>query len=600
MPECDHNPRASTPDALEGSTAVAGPKPVTAAADLGRGALDHSDAPARSGLLASLRRSISTKLLFVLLGAMVMIFSALGIANMVMARRSVETATLRSAARLSDIVVRSGSHYMMRNDRRALYEMMSTIADEPGVVRLRIINATGQISFSTEPEEINRVVDKKAEQCSGCHRNNDTLQPTSSHDRFRIYETRTQSGSPERVLAIITPIRNEPVCSNADCHAHPASQTILGVLDTHVSLAEVDAGIASINQRLVTYTGIAIVAIGIISWLFIWRMVHRPLQVLENGTRQLGKGDLGYQIEIRSDDETGQLARAFNSMSTELRDAREEITSWTRTLEGRVQDKTRELKRAHDQMMTIEKMLTIGEMAAVVAHEINNPLAGILTYSKLVKKWVNRNEITDSQKREASDCLDLIASESKRCGDLVKNLLMFSRKSPIHMETTDLNSLITRVVRLVQHRTDLLNVQVQVSTAEDLPQVVCDPSQIEQVLLALVMNAIDAMPHGGNLWLGSRVLESGEVELVVRDDGMGIPPELQPKIFEPFTTTKEVGKGVGLGCAISKGIVERHGGRIELQSELGVGTTFRVILPLDARVSEQAQAALAASTQTAP
>jgi two-component system NtrC family sensor kinase len=282
-------------------------------------------------------------------------------------------------------------------------------------------------------------------------------------------------------------------------------------------------------------------------------------------------------------------------MSRQLREAHDEITAWTHTLEGRVDQKTRELKRAHDQMMTVEKTLTIGEMAAVVAHEINNPLAGILTYAKLVKKWLQRG-IEPAQKIEAEECLDLIASESKRCGDLVKNLLTFSHRSPIHMERTDLNSVINRAVKLIQHRTDMQGVQVQVSTDAALPAIYCDGSQIEQVLLALIMNAVDAMPHGGNLWISSRLLDAAEAELTVRDDGMGIPPELLPKIFEPFTTTKEVGKGVGLGCAISKGIVERHGGRIDLKSDLGVGTTFRVYLPLDARVSETAQTALAGTT----
>ncbi len=126
---------------------------------------------------------------------------------------------------------------------------------------------------------------------------------------------------------------------------------------------------------------------------------------------------------------------------------------------------------------------------------------------------------------------------------------------------------------------------------QNLPPLQCDAAQIEQVALALVINAIDAMPHGGNLWVSTRTLPDEQIELQVRDDGVGIPPEILPRIFDPFTTTKEVGKGVGLGLAVSKGIVERHGGHIEVSSELGVGTTFRIILPLRAGHGEQAQAA---------
>jgi len=176
-----------------------------------------------------------------------------------------------------------------------------------------------------------------------------------------------------------------------------------------------------------------------------------------------------------------------------------------------------------------------------------------------------------------------VESESKRCGDLVKNLLMFSRSAPMNLEWADVNQVVDRCIRLVQHHLDLGNVQLQVETASDLPLLHCDPAQVEQVLLALVMNAIDAMPRGGNLMVRTRSLpQSRQIEIQVRDDGVGIPPDLLPRLFEPFLTTKETGKGVGLGLAISKTIVERHGGVIEVESQPGRGTTFYIFLPVDA------------------
>jgi two-component system NtrC family sensor kinase len=546
----------------------------------------------RFGTGIGLQRFISAKLVLLLVGAMAATFVTLGVLHIYTSRRTVEKTTLGQAQLMSDVIRRSTSHHMMRNDRRAIYEMMSTMADEPGVVRLRIINPEGKISFSTTPEEIEQMVDKRAELCTTCHRSAQVVSDTAS-DRSRIY--RQADGG--RVIAVITPIYNEPACSNAACHAHPANQKVLGVLDTHLSMAAADANIAQNNRWLLATVIVAIIFSVVIIWWFVWQMVHKPLTALQAGTERLASGDLGHQIDVTSSDEVGELGASFNTMSCQLLEAQTQIKAWAQTLETRVEKKTKELKRAHDQMMNVEKMLTIGEMAAVVAHEINNPLAGILTYAKLVKKWILRGITEEQTKQEACDCLDLIASESRRCGDLVKNLLVFSRKSPIHMENTDLNAIVARSMRLVQHRIDLQSIQVQSSLQQDLPLVYCDGSQIEQVLLALVMNAIDAMPHGGNLWMSTRQLPNSEIELQVRDDGMGIPPELMPKIFEPFTTTKEVGKGVGLGLAVSRGIVDRHCGRIELQSELGVGTQFRVILPLDARVSEAAQTALANASQ---
>jgi two-component system, NtrC family, sensor kinase len=266
-----------------------------------------------------------------------------------------------------------------------------------------------------------------------------------------------------------------------------------------------------------------------------------------------------------------------------LQAANEEIVDWARTLEDRVEQKTRELKRAHDHMLHVEKMASIGKMAAVVAHEVNNPLSGILTYAKLLRKWVASGRAEHEKRDEAMECLELIAAESRRCGDLVKNLLTLSRTAPMNVQSTDPRTVIDRCLLLVRHQLEQAGIELQLKLAEDLPRVPCDPAQMEQVFLALIMNAIDAMPRGGNLWIETRLSnDETEITIQVRDDGAGIAPDILPQIFEPFLTTKESGRGVGLGLAISRGIVERHNGRIEVASELGRGATFTVTLPAQA------------------
>jgi two-component system NtrC family sensor kinase len=225
-------------------------------------------------------------------------------------------------------------------------------------------------------------------------------------------------------------------------------------------------------------------------------------------------------------------------------------------------------------------MASIGKMAAVLAHEINNPLSGILTYAKLLRKYVDHADNGKDRRQEIRDSLDLIASESRRCGDLVKNLLTFSRTTPMNLQPTNVNRVIEQALRLVQHQLELTGIHVEEQLQSDLPLVPCDGAQIEQVLLALLMNAIDAMPQGGNLWITTgSAPEIHEVRIVVRDDGAGIPAHILQRIFEPFLTTKETGKGVGLGLAISHSILERHNGAIAVQSEVGKGTTFTVTLP---------------------
>jgi two-component system, NtrC family, sensor kinase len=524
--------------------------------------------------------SISTKLLVLLLGAMVVTFGLLGYLNIKLHRKHLETTTLNAAERIGDVVKRSTSFHMMRNDRNALYEMISTMADEPGMKRIRIINPEGRISFSTDPNEVNQYVDKSAEACYGCHAQAQPLARLNRPDRFRIFKA---DGS--RVLAIITPIENEPTCSNASCHAHPASQQILGVLDTNLSLASADANVVESSRQMLLYTIIAVMIISLVIWLFILQVVHKPLAKLKRGTEELAKGELGYQLNVDSTDELGQLARSFNEMSNQLLEARNENVAWTNTLEARVDMKTRELRRANDQMVQAEKMVAIGKMAAVVAHEINNPLSGILTYAKLIKKWLARGLKSEEEQKEVNESLDLIASESRRCGDLVRNLLTYSRTSPMNLGQCNVNEVVDKCMRLVQPKLEMSAVQLNLDLDPNIPKMFCDAAQVEQVLLALVMNAIDAMPHGGNLWISTHG-RGDEVEMVIRDDGMGIPKDVLPNLFEPFTTTKEIGKGVGLGLAISKGIVQRHGGTIQLESELGKGTKFTVTLPLDARTPE--------------
>jgi two-component system NtrC family sensor kinase len=228
-------------------------------------------------------------------------------------------------------------------------------------------------------------------------------------------------------------------------------------------------------------------------------------------------------------------------------------------------------------------MASIGKLAATVAHEINNPLFGILTYARLVLRELLKHDLPGRD--ELAEQLQTIERESKRCGELVKNLLTFSRQAPSHRESNDLNTVVHRASVLVKHKLDMQNIRLEEKLAPDLPPVECDANQIQQVILVLMVNASEAMPKGGALEVSTSLDPGAEQGVVrVKDTGCGIAEDVLPRIFDPFFTTKEDQNRTGLGLAVAHSIVEQHAGDISVRSTPGEGTEFTVRLPVAAAV----------------
>ena len=527
--------------------------------------------------MRSLTKSLATKLTACLVGSVVLLFGVLGYLNLRFHRQHLEEMVFQSADRISDLIRRSLRYSMLRDQREEVFQIINTIGNQPGISKIRIFNKEGKITFSTDRQELGQYVDKKAEACYACHAQAQPLARLDRPDRMRIYVGRNG----ERVLGLITPIYNEPDCANATCHAHSAPGTrVLGVLDADLSLAPVDRSLAARQEKLAIITGFAILAVSLISVYLVWVMVRKPVRALAEGTELVASGDLDHKIPVTSADELGSLADSFNNMTTELKKAREENLDWTRTLEQRVDQKTHELERAHKHLTQAEKMVSLGKLAAVVAHEINNPLAGILTYTKLISRMADKGFNGSTRLTEAKSYLHFIEGESRRCGTIVRNLLTFARQAPLNPQKNDLNTIVDRCLLLVNHQLELQSIDLEKELGADIPALYCDSSQVQQALLALLMNAIESMPNGGRL----RVTTSREAHhragrVAISDEGPGIPEDVLPHVFEPFFTTKEEGKGVGLGLAIAYGIVQQHGGNIEVNSTPQKGTTFTLVLP---------------------
>jgi len=583
----------------------------------------------------------------------------------------------REATRFSD-TIKSSTHYdMLENRREALYRQIETIGRQEGIERVRVFNKEGKIMLSSDAKEIGHAVDKHAEACYACHSAGQPLEKLSLPARSRVF--RGPDG--HRILGIINPIENETSCSTASCHVHSPDQLVLGVLDVTVSLEREDRQIAQSRASMAGLTALTILACSAILFWLTRRLVVGPVLALAAGTRAVADGDLTKRIEVTGDHELGELGRSFNTMTGKLAEAQHQITQ-------------------------ADKLASVGRLAAGVAHEINNPLTGVLTYASLLLK-------SSEGSPELRQDLEVIVRETKRCRDIVKGLLDFSRQNPPQRHPADINEAVRRAVTVVMNQLRLERVELALDLAPDLPSVHADANQIQQVVVNLMLNAVDAMgPRGGNVRVTTRrrdlppwgnaeirraacpegcdlvdqqvrirglaaiqairqsatrdtvvrldpvygrfnhvvsdqseqqvesaflcpkcrksldvqdarcptcgagvfaVVVPGEgqvewcrrltchcsrwdirdaagpqptIEIELQDSGCGIPAETLPHIFEPFFSTKGA-HGTGLGLAVSWGIVDRHSGRIDVESAVGRGSRFTVQLPVVANEAEE-------------
>jgi two-component system NtrC family sensor kinase len=293
-------------------------------------------------------------------------------------------------------------------------------------------------------------------------------------------------------------------------------------------------------------------------------------------TRSIAAGRFDHPVEVVSDGEVGLLAESFNTMQASLSAMRHDLEDAARTLEDKVQQRSEELVKMQARVAQSERLAALGMLAAGVAHEINNPLGGILALTSLTLEDLGE----DDPSRES---LEEVVRQTTRCADIVKHLLEFSRQHRVAAEKIDLNQVLDQTLSLLRRQSIFFNIEVVTALAPDLPPIIADGSQLQQVFMNILLNACQAMGEKGTLTVTSRYeAERDKVELTFSDTGCGIPADKVDHIFDPFFTTKESGQGTGLGLSIAYGIVSRHHGSIAVESEVGRGTRFIVRLPANA------------------
>ena len=578
------------------------------------------------------------------------------------------------ANKLSDAIKNSTYSSMLLNKRDQIHEIINTVGQEPCIREIRLLNKEGMVMFSSKGELIGDMVDKKAESCYACHTADEPLEKLPMKERMRIYRIHPDSA---RILGIINPIYNEKSCWDSDCHAHPREQTVLGVLDVKMCLRDVDEQISDSEFRSIIFALIAIVSLSLIIGFFVRRWVGKPVNELVTATHEVSTGNLNYTIKELGYDELGILAKSFNNM-------------------------TKNLAEARLQLFQSDKMASLGRLAAGVAHEINNPLTGVLTYSSFLLKRVKNN-------KELEEDLKVIVRETKRSREIVKSLLDFARQSVPKKNSANINEIINNAIEVVNNQLSLNHINLEEHLDSSLPKATLDANQIQQVFINLLVNAADAIgDSGGNISIDTKLIslsphgiaqiksavcpkrhdlidnevkingmptikvkvisngnegyinfdpiygkhrhnygieikqgkdvqvscpkciisliakdsscpkcdskvyefevppqgmfwgctnpecdwekweavdEAGHkdfVEIKISDTGNGITKEDISRIFEPFYTTKGQ-KGTGLGLAVIWGIIDNHNGTINVESELGKGTTFSIHLPVKAQ-----------------
>jgi two-component system NtrC family sensor kinase len=519
-------------------------------------------------------RSLSFKLYFLLVILLIISFTGIMYFNVTSYTNHVNEGVINSAIQASDLIKRSARYSMLQNDRENLSNIITTIGQERGMEGIRIYNKPGKIAFSNDLAEVNTIVDKKIEQCYVCHEKEPAQVHLTTKSRIRILT------SPQgyRVLGLINPIENEPECFSAGCHGHSPKDKLLGLLDVKMSLKSVDEETYRTRKKMVLFSCIMILVTALLFAGFILRLVHIPIRKLAKGTKEVANLNLNYTIDFVSKDEMGELARSFNQMTKQLKAANEANQEWSSTLEKKVKQKSEELKKAQAHLLLVEKIASLGKLSAVVAHEINNPLSGILTYAKLCLKIIqNPTSLSGEQTSSAVQFLSVIRDEAIRCGDIIKNLLILAKKDFGAWTEESLNKIIHNSIQLVKHKVQLKELELIQELAEGNDIIYCDASGIQHILVALFINAIDATSKGGKLKVKTILSgNSQEVQIVVSDTGSGIPEEILPHIFEPFVSTKE---STGLGLAVAYGIIQQHKGEIEVESKPNEGTTFIISLP---------------------
>ncbi len=530
-----------------------------------------------------LRSSIYSRVVFIIIILSFFLFVSFGIIF-----KSVNEGYMKSVIHQrgtnAALLVRSALYQsMLENNTESLQNTLEVINRMSGVDEVNVYNRKEELAYSSFPTNQKGHSNPN---CLECHTSIKSMFP-NQNSFYRVIEVNSecemyQNDNIHRHLLINSPIENERSCYTSSCHAHNKSEKILGSLIIKVPLNDLDATIEKSSKDfyiLATVTTILLLGFLI---LFTRRNIKSPLKELIRASDSVSKGDRDTRLQIKPNqlDDMRLVSEAFNHMLDNLQEANSELHNWSQQLEYKVRIKSEELSQAQNELINIERIASLGKLSLSVAHEINNPLSGILIYTKLVHKQLLNQNIDADKKESILKHLKMIESETKRCGEIVKGLLDFSRKDKNFFENKHLHEILYETSELMNHSMKIAKISFITDFAAHSDLIYCSPNQIKQACIAILVNASDAVSENGEIVFRTYNQDNENITIEITDNGIGISKEDIPHIFEPFFSTKHNEKGTGLGLPIVHGIIQSHDGKISVKSESGKGTSISLSLPL--------------------
>jgi len=529
------------------------------------------------------RSSIYGRVIFIIAILSLILFASFGVIFLSVNEEHMKTVIRQNGNNIGYLVEGSLYRSMLENDRSALQYTLDIINTMPGIDEVNMYDNSNELAYTSFAADSNN---HSNPHCTACHSDLDEMFPRKEKT-YKIISLKsgcsmTDKDNGHRHLLIRSPILNEKSCYTSSCHAHTQSEDVLGSLIIKIPLADLDDAVKKSTAEFYLLATLSTILLASVLIFFTNKKIKKPLGAIVEASQAVANGDKDTRLEIKPNQlsDIRMVSLALNDMLDNLQAANKELHNWSQQLEYKVQKKTEELGAAQSDLIHVERIASLGKLSLSVAHEINNPLSGILVYTKLVYKQLSNQDIDPAKKELMLKQLMLIENETKRCGDIVKGLLDFSRKDQENFEPKHIHEVLRDTCELMNHPMKIANVSFYTDLSAKLDEIYCSPNQIKQAFMALLVNASEAVTENAEVVLKTKNIDDNFIKIDVSDNGIGISKEDLPHIFEPFFSTKQNTSGHGLGLAIVHGIIKNHKGKIEVKSEPGKGTTISILLPL--------------------